>query len=456
MFLREAFARALTGTGNFRMSTVETPASHPARHNLEKYKGCLVFWPLRNTADAVWLLLEALNAGLVPVLIPPHLPDAKRKALRSTCPGFCELAGNQIVCPADPVRADPKLFIVFQTSGSTGVPRFVAATEPALLTGVATMHQVQGLHEVASTAVLLPLHFAYAFVNQFLWAVHFERELILTSGLALPTALQELDLTRAGMICMVSQQVRTLATLGLATSVSLPHLMVVNVGGGPFPSDQFSLLRRLFPRSRIINNYGCTEALTRIASCEVTSHEHRVTHAGRPFPGLELRIAGLESLGPIEFHGPSVSVGLVRPDGSIDMHGDWIPSGDLGRIEDGVVYVLGRYDQIFKCGGERHSLVDIEQSLMALAAVTQAVAWSLRREGGDEHAWAVIFGQHQPALPELRRHLKRTLPPNAWPSQIFWADSWPSLPNGKTDRLSLQTLAESGNLPLLWMNPRCV
>jgi acyl-CoA synthetase (AMP-forming)/AMP-acid ligase II len=273
-------------------------------------------------------------------------------------------------------------------------------------------------------------------------------------GLGFPAAtLVELIEARAAMVCLVPSQIQVLKALGPSAPAS-PHMQVVNVGGGPFPSACLPSLRERFPQARIINNYGCTEALTRIASCEVTSLAHQPTDGGRPFPGLDLRIAGEQPPGRIEFRGPSVSIGYVRPDGGIDEHDGWIAGGDLGYLKEGRIQVLGRHDQLFKSGGEKLSLVEVEQALMASADVMHAVAWAAQREGLDQAPQAVIHGPCRPTPRDLQAILKKSLSPNAWPQRIFWAADWPCLPNGKPDRLQLQKQAGQGNLELIWETPR--
>lgn len=449
MPLAAAIEDALAGRG-LRVRGAAPPLAPPLE--FERHRGRLVFWPLSNEGPAVWRLLSALRAGIVPVLLPPRVPAARRADLAGAFPRYGHLTDGRIEVPADAARADPRLFIVFLTSGSTGAPRLVAATAGALAAGVAGMHATQGLAAIAATAVVLPLHFAYAFINQLLWAVHYRRELVVTPGLAFPAAtFRATDEAGAGMVCLASAQVRALRRLGLPAGTRLPRVKVVNVAAGPFPAECFGLLRGIFPGAHVINNYGCTEALTRVACREVTAADQPAAVVGAPLPGVEVRVAGPDDPGPLEFRGPSASVGLVRPDGGIDEFAGWVPTGDLGRVAGGVVHVFGRHDQVFKAGGERLSLVEVEQALARLAGVADAAAW-VCPDGG--HALAAVHGTSPPGPAELRRRLRASLPPPAWPARIFWAAAWPCLPNGKTDRRALRAAAESGALPLIWENPR--
>jgi O-succinylbenzoic acid--CoA ligase len=447
--LLDVLERATRGQSGFRLLAADGGANLPARR-FDSFRSQLIFWPLPATRIAAIRVLEALRDGVVPVLLPPAMPEGKLDALRLAHPRFGMLHGEKIIPAPDPARADRSLFCVFVTSGSTATPRLIAASEAALRTGVETMHIVQRLEAVSVAGILVPLHFAFAFVNQFLWAVRFERDVFLAADIANPVdAHRALRASGAEMICVVSSQVRLLQSLGVGSDESSPQMRVVNVGGGPFPAACLPLLRTLFPVGRIINNYGCTEALTRLASCEVAD-DHRPTDAGSVFPAIELRIGGAEAIGPIEFRGSSVSFGTVQPDGSVQPHPPWIQSGDLGRFEAERLHVLGRRDQVFKSGGERISLVEVEHVLASVSPVTEAIAWAHADALGDQHAWVVVKATGVPEPDDVRRAVRRQLSRNAWPVRVFWVDQWPLLGSGKPDRAELQRRAEAGELKVAW------
>jgi acyl-CoA synthetase (AMP-forming)/AMP-acid ligase II len=196
-------------------------------------------------------------------------------------------------------------------------------------------------------------------------------------------------------------------------------------------------------------NWKEKKLLPRLTVCKVKNANHSVSQVGMPLTGIELRIAGSEEIGPVEFRGKSVSLGEVMPDGRIKEYAGWIRSGDMGRLERGTLHVFGRYDQVCNIRGERTSLLEIEAALLRIPKLSHALVWAAAVEG-EEVPLVVLGGEEKPSPELLREHLKNSISRNAWPVKIFWADPWLLTDNQKTDRVALQEKAARKELPLLW------
>lgn len=97
----------------------------------------------------------------------------------------------------------------------------------------------------------------------------------------------------------------------------------------------------------LIGSYGSTEC-GGVTLCGIG--ENRPGSLGKPFPNVEVRIAGD---GEILVRGPTVTPGYFEnpqaTSEAIDPDG-WFHSGDLGRIDsDGCLYVVGRKKDVFYC-----------------------------------------------------------------------------------------------------------
>lgn len=450
MSLRDAIALAAQGEGRFRLEdTPPIPASEVERV-CAAARGCVVLWPLGNSADAVRWLIAALHAGVVPVVVPGTWPRGRLDAVRAAWPHFGFLDRGALELPRQPATTDPRVGLALLTSGSTGAPKVIATSLDNLDRGVIAIHAAQGLEAVDTTGVLLPLAYSYALVNQVLWAVRFGRRLTLTPGLAMPgDALRLLRETRAGMVCLVAHQARVLLRYGFDAAAALPDVGVLNFAGAPFPVSSIARLRALFPHAVLVNNYGCAEAMPRLTVGRVGDEATDSTWAGRPIDGIELRIAGDEPVGPITFRGPSTSLGVLDNDGALVPHPEWIPSGDLGRLEEGHLHVAGRHDQVVKVFGERISVVEIEDALRVTGAV-EAMVWVGRDAQGDDMVRAVVTGAESPPIEALEAAFVARLPRNLWPREVCYAPSWPLLANEKTDAPRLKAMCDAGDLLRIW------
>jgi long-chain acyl-CoA synthetase len=449
MTLASSIARAVAGEGGFALHADGADA-RPTSADFSAARAVPVLWPLANTPDGVFSLLRALADGVVPIIVPSTWPRARITALRERYSRFGVFEKGGITLPPEPANAASPVALALLTSGSTGEPRVLAASLEGLDRGIMAIHASQGLDDMACTAALLPLAYSVALVNQLLWSVRHERRLVLTAGLAMPAdALRQVREAGADMLCLVAHQARLLARYGFGADDALPSVRVVNFAGSPFPTSSFDFLRLLFPNAALLNNYGCAEAMPRLAVRRVREAQTDGTWVGPAIPGIELRIDGDDAVGPILFRGPSASLGTLGADGALHDHPAWIASGDLGRLDADGLHVLGRHDQVVKIFGERVSLVEVERALLA-AGAHEALAWLGVDARGESAVNAIVGGTPAPPADAVQRAFAANLARTLWPQEVWHVADWPTLANGKTDQVQLKTLAAGGALPRVW------
>jgi long-chain acyl-CoA synthetase len=122
----------------------------------------------------------------------------------------------------------------------------------------------------------------------------------------------------------------------------------------------------------VMEGYGMTESATAATAC--SPNDHRFGSVGKPFPGVEVRIA---EDGELLIKGPNIFQGYHNnADASFGAVVDgWLHTGDLGRIdEDGFVYIVGRKkDIIITAGGKNLTPANIENDLKQCRWISQAV-----------------------------------------------------------------------------------
>ena len=452
MELFEAIDRALSGRGGFQLRDGSGRASVPDLPSFSAYAGIGLLWPLSNRPDALWALFRALADRAVPILLPEGSPPGKLEELRNGHPHFGYFDGSRVLPPTVMRKLDPEIFLVVPTSGSTGEPKLVAAGTRELAAAVSAIAVSQDLGSLHHTGVILPLAHSYALVNQLFWALSVEGAVTLAADPGWADRFRVLRQAGVQMLCMVGTQARALVSLGFGAPESLESLRVCNFAGAPFPVEVFEELRQIFPRAALMNNYGCTEAMPRLTACEVAGADHDVRDVGSPVEGVGLRISGEEGCGSVEFSGPSISLGLLDTDGGLRRHGEWVASGDLGRLEGDRLFVFGRYDQVIKVAGERISLLEVERVLIE-AGAEHAAVWADVCEAVEPVVVAAVTGIRGSAVSQMERSLRGRLPRTAWPERIFHVEDWPLLSGRKTDRVALQRTISSGRAPCLWKRP---
>ena len=199
---------------------------------------------------------------------------------------------------------------------------------------------------------------------------------------------------------LVLGPIRSLLGLGEATSVFS--------AAAPLPPDVAAFFAGL--GMAILDVYGMTE--TTGAFTANTPAEFRLGTVGRPYPGMEVAIAGDGEIlvrGPLTTPGylnqPDLTEALIDPDG-------WLHTGDIGTMDaDGFVSVTDRKKElIITAGGENIAPAAVENALLAHPLIGQALAYGDRRpyvialltlDGEAAPAWARARGITAGSLAQL-------------------------------------------------------
>lgn len=319
---------------------------------------------------------------------------------------------------------------ILLTSGTTGLPKLVVGNRERSEALAAELHSRQDSESVRETISVLPLAYSYSFVNQWLWSHVHAREFLLTNGFGDPiSVLRTLEGARDAMVCMVGVQVPLL--LSQAKDRIFPGVTRLHFAGGRFPQEKMEDLAAIFPNAIVYNNYGCAEAMPRLTVRKALDISDGA-NVGFPLKGIEISTTSEHA---IFFRSPYGAAGVVegKEFRAIDSE-EWIPSGDLGKIEDnGSLKLLGRSSEVFKRHGEKVSLASL--------ATTVAAAWPgqfafFREQDSSGEEGCVLVLTPQSKLENIRpvlMALRHNHPRSHWPLRIETLEELPMLPNGKPD-----------------------
>jgi long-chain acyl-CoA synthetase len=136
----------------------------------------------------------------------------------------------------------------------------------------------------------------------------------------------------------------------------------------------------------VLEGYGMTETAT--AATISTIENHKFGTVGRPFTGVEVRIA---EDGEILIKGPNIFQGYHSAEKAETAFGavadGWLHTGDLGSLdEDGYLSITGRKkDIIITAGGKNLTPANIENDLKQCRWISQAVMH------GDQRPYPVVL-----------------------------------------------------------------
>ena len=249
------------------------------------------------------------------------------------------------------------------------------------------------------------------------------------------------------LISLVPTMLRRL----LAARVPAMTLRAALVGGAA--ASPALLKEAVAARWPVAPTYGSTETASQVATLPPHDPRIREGSVGLPLVGTRIRIVDATGRvlppgesGEIQVRGPTISAGMVEPDGGLVpmvMADGWLPMPDLGHLApDGSLRVLGRRDDIIVTGGENVAPGEIEDALARLPEVLDvAVAAVPDAEWGQVvGAWIVPRGETAPSLEGVRAAMQGILASYKLPRRLFVVDALPRTAAGKLRRSLLARL----------------
>jgi acyl-CoA synthetase (AMP-forming)/AMP-acid ligase II len=220
------------------------------------------------------------------------------------------------------------------------------------------------------------------------------------------------------------------------TDEHLQSMPTAGLGGAAIPA---AVTRRLAEHGiHVFRSYGSTEHPSITLTPHDAPEEKRLFTDGVPRPGVEIRLA---DDGEIISRGPDLCLGYTDEAltaRAFDEDG-WYHTGDVGVVDDdGYLTITDRKADIIIRGGENISALEVEEVLLAMPAVAEAVVVAAPDARLGEHAAAVLRirpGHAMPTLEEVRKHFDRTgVARQKWPEELHQADDYPRTASGKVQK----------------------
>ncbi len=359
------------------------------------------------------------------VILPSKFKDAQNSILEAL--------------KALPLSLHKDHFILL-TSGSTGAPRLVIGSKLRAQKLVNVLFEVQQCQILENIIGTLPLSYSFGLINQWLLAKEEKLQFVPSEGLASPKIFFEiLSCAPNSMLCMIGAQVELLRqTVG--AHQQFPLVKRIHFAGGLFPQLSLPYLNQIFPNAIIFNNYGCVEAMPRLA-IRLSGESLDPHNIGKPLPGIEL-YSDLDQ--KLQFKSPYSAIAVIDQGRVhfIDQQ-DWTATGDLGlENPDGTWTLLGRENAVFKRYGEKVSLSEIESKLKQNWDSSMSFYREKDRHGED--GYVIVLSPHpsKDQVVNFLQSIRNALSKPLWPLALASLNEIPKLPSGKPDVLKLAQLVE--------------
>ena len=199
----------------------------------------------------------------------------------------------------------------------------------------------------------------------------------------------------------------------------------------------------------IIDGIGSTEMLHIFISA--SGDEIRPGATGKPIPGYEARVVDDEmnelppgEVGRLAVRGPTGCRYLADERQKVYVSDGWNLTGDAYRMdEDGYFWFQARADDMIVSSGYNISGPEVEEALMAHAAVREcAVVAAPDADRGNLVKAFVVLEEGQSAdeglVKALQDHVKATIAPYKYPRAIEFIEALPRTETGKVQRFRLR------------------
>ncbi|MBN9235773.1 hypothetical protein QV13_07205 [Mesorhizobium hungaricum] len=349
--------------------------------------------------------------------------------------------------PGMPDPADDA--VISFTSGTTGTPKGAVISHDGLRKASQVYVDLIGANEQSSTLIVAPLFHNTGFVDQL-------GTMLLCGGRAdlllryrTQDAIAACRRRPTTFVTAVPSVLRMMMTAEGADAVYGPAKDVL-FGGSPMPAPWSLEMHNRWPGLRLWHGYGLTEFTS---CCTILPAELILTYGdsiGYPAQGVELRLVGEDgkdvadhTVGEIWVAGDTrMREYWRRPDVTAEkLSGRWLRTGDLAeRREKGLLYHVGRRDDVINRGGEKILPSFIEAVMAEVPSIAQAAVFAVPHEVLQNSVMAAA--EPRPNLTvdvtEVREFLRHRLPGYAVPEDIIVSTDLPRTASGKLDRRAIR------------------
>jgi len=348
---------------------------------------------------------------------------------------------------------------IIHTSGSTGQPKGVMLSHRNLVANTDSVIAYLGLTEHDSIMAVLP--FVYAYGNSVMLTHLFTGgKLVIENSFVYPNLV--LDRMKGEGVTGFSGVASTYTLLVNHSNLknyTFPSLRYLTHAGGPMPLELLDKVRNAFNGKAFFIMYGQTEATARLTYLPPAELERKRGSAGRPIPGVTIKIMGHDGeplspghVGEVAAAGDNIMLGYWKnPEQTATTLADgWLRTGDVGRVDgEGFLYIVGRNNDIIKSGAFRISPYEIEEVLLRHPSVYEAGVVGVDDPVLGETIYGLIVPHHDcnPKEQELLAFCARHLAPYKRPKAIFQVKELPKAPSGKILRQRLKALCNSFQHP---------
>jgi amino acid adenylation domain-containing protein len=354
-----------------------------------------------------------------------------------------------------PRLSDQDMAALIYTSGSTGQPKGVIQPHGKIIAVAKSI--IQYLENTSDEIILnvLSLSFGYG-LYQILMSVMVGGTVVLEKSFVyLHDVLRKVSQYKATALPLVPTIAAMLLNMNDLSTYDFSSLRYITSAGAALPPEHTRRMRQLWPHVKIIPMHGLTECV-RTCYLPPDQIDTRPDSVGIAIPGCQLSIVdangnevGPDQTGEMVVSGVNVMPGYwkdpqltaqVFRSGKIPGQ-VYLYTGDLFRRDpQGFLYFVARKDDMIKTRGERVSPKEIENALLRIEGVAEAVVIGIPDPILGQVPKAFLVKKTDSILTEndVLLFASQNLENFMVPKTVQFVIELPKTPNGKIDKTALK------------------
>ncbi|MET7617099.1 4-coumarate--CoA ligase family protein [Streptomyces sp. NPDC005408] len=310
-----------------------------------------------------------------------------------------------VIDPAEDLAALP------YSSGTTGIPKGVMLTHRSIATNLAQLKPLMPMGPGDRILAVLPFFHIYGLTALMNAPLRQGATVVVLPRFELESFLGAIEKHRINAIYVAPPIVLALAKHPAVAKFDLSSLEYIICSAAPLDAGLAAACSKRLGLPSIGQAYGMTELSPGTHLVPLGAENPPPGTVGKLIASTEMRIVSLDDPakdagpgeeGEIAIRGPQVMKGyLGRPEATaqmIDSDG-WLHTGDIGRVDDGWLFVVDRVKELIKYKGFQVPPAELEALLLTHEGIADAAVIGVYDQNGNEIPKAYVV--RQPAAADL-------------------------------------------------------
>ena len=328
------------------------------------------------------------------------------------------------------------------TSGTTSSPKGVPVTHSNCV--FTTANIVRTLQYSQDDIDVLPLPLSHSFgLGCLHTSFYVGSTLIVHKTVEIPQILDSIKNHHASTLAAIPSTLSKIVSNSFDdSSNTLSNLRLIITNSTFLPPDTTKKLKKILKIGKVATYYGLTEASR--STFMIFDGDDNIESVGKPSDGISLKLVSNDNeptIGEVWIKGRNVIDNYWSDEHTKENLIDgWLKTGDLGRIDNGYLYILGRVDDLINISGEKVYPQEIERVVKVLTGIDDVIAVPMKHEVFGEVVKLFVKKSVESNISktDILTHCIKNLERFKVPAKIEFVEDFPRTDYGKIKRFMLK------------------